>query len=99
MGSSVGVLGTDRRSKAIVTQVRQENVRLQARVERLSAEASQLRAEISTLLKEKQMRDLNDGIGTSTLRLNSPAGMSGKYEIFNTNFITQIPMYNITRTG
>ena len=79
MGSSVGVLGADRRSKTIVTQVRQENVRLQARIERLSVEASQLRAEISLLRKEKQMRqfDADDSTGNSTLRLNSPVGLNG----------------------
>ena len=54
MGSSVGVLGRDRRSKAIVTQVKQENVRLQAKVERLSTEATQLRAEIGYLRKKKE---------------------------------------------
>ena len=53
MGSSVGVLGSNRRSKAIVTQVKQENVRLQAKVERLSNEATQLRAEIGYLRKEE----------------------------------------------
>ena len=87
MGSSVGVLRSDRRSKAIVTQVRQENVRLQARVERLSLEASQLRSEMINMLKEKQMdqfdhadHDHDGGTGTSTLRLNSPASVNGKYK-------------------
>lgn len=87
MGSSVGVLRSDRRSKAIVTQVRQENVRLQARVERLSLEASQLRSEMINMLKEKQMDqfdhaddDHEGGTGASTLRLNSPASVNGKYK-------------------
>lgn len=77
MGSAVGVLGTDQRSKAVVTQVRQENVRLQARVERLSAEASQLRAEIRCLLKEKQMQNSSEDIANSTIHLNSPVEING----------------------
>lgn len=86
MGSFVGVLRSDRRSKAIVTQVRQENLRLQARVERLSLEATQLRSEMINLLKEKQMdqfdhaADHEGGTGASTLRFNSPASVNGKYK-------------------
>ena len=82
MGSSVGVLREDRRSKTIVTQVRQENVRLQARVERLSLEASQLRSEMINMPNEKQIDkfDHEGGIGTSTLRLNSPASANGKWK-------------------
>lgn len=64
MGSSVGVLGRDRRRKAIVTQVKQENVRLQAKVERLSTEATQLRAEIGYLRKEKEKGNSQDKVST-----------------------------------
>ena len=78
MGSSVGVLGSNRRSKAIVTQVKQENVRLQAKVERLSNEATQLRAEIGYLRKEKEKGNSQDKV--STIYLNhAQVDMNGLY--------------------
>lgn len=56
MGSAIGIArGTDSRNKTCVTQLRQENVRLQARIERLSAEASRLKAEINAMLKDKEL--------------------------------------------
>lgn len=61
MGSAIGIeRGADGRNKTIVTQLRQENVRLQARIERLSEESSRLKAEINTLLKEKESKAHND---------------------------------------
>ena len=64
MGSAIGIAGgTDSRNKTFVTQLRQENVRLQARIERLSAESSRLKAEINAMLKDKKLltRSINDG--------------------------------------
>lgn len=56
MGSAIGIArGVDSRNKTFVTQLRQENVRLQARIERLSAEASRLKAEINAMLKDKEL--------------------------------------------
>lgn len=56
MGSAIGIArGKDSRNKIVVTQLRQENVRLQARIERLSAEASRLKAEINAMLKDKEL--------------------------------------------
>ena len=55
MGSAIGIVrGTESRNK-IFTQLRQENVRLLARIERLSAEASRLKAEINAVLKDKEL--------------------------------------------
>ena len=60
MGSAIGIeRDADGRNKTIVTQLRQENVRLQARIERLSAESAKLKAEINTLLKEKELNACN----------------------------------------
>lgn len=67
MGSSIAVLRTDKRNRLVITQVRQENVRLQARIERLSAEATRLRAEINNLVRERQAA--HGVLGNSTLRL------------------------------
>lgn len=56
MGSAIGIVrGTESRNKIFVTQLRQENVRLLARIERLSAEASRLKAEINAMLKDKEL--------------------------------------------
>jgi len=78
MGSSVGVLGRDRRRKAIVTQVKQENIRLQAKVERLSTEATQLRAEIGYLRKEKEKGNSQDKVSTICLD-HAQVDMKGLY--------------------
>ena len=78
MGSSVGVLGRNRRSKAIVTQVKQENVRLQAKVERLSTEVTQLRAEIGYLRKEKEKGNSQDKVSTIYLD-RAQVDMNGLY--------------------
>ena len=56
MGSAVSVCkGSDARGKSqsLITQLRRENVRLQARVERLSVKGKRLNEEINTMLKEK----------------------------------------------
>jgi len=56
MGSAIGIVsGTKSRNNIFVTQLRQENVRLLARIERLSAEASRLKAEINAMLKDKEL--------------------------------------------
>lgn len=78
MGSSVGVLGRDRRRKAIVTQVKQENVRLQAKVQRLSTEATQLRAEIGYLRKENEKGNSQDKVSTIYLD-RAQVDMNGLY--------------------
>ena len=60
MGSAIGIArGPDGRNKTIVTQLRQENVRLQARIDRLSVEATRLKAEINVILKEKEQETCN----------------------------------------
>ena len=78
MGSSVGVLGINRRSNSIVTQVKQENVRLQAKVERLSNEATQLRAEIGYLRKETEKGNSQDKVSTIYLD-HAQVDMNGLY--------------------
>ncbi|XP_078382474.1 uncharacterized protein LOC144665176 [Oculina patagonica] len=71
MGSAIGIArGTDGRNKTVVTHLRQENVRLQARIERLSAESTRLKTEINTLLKEKELTTCN--IHGGHLHCNSP---------------------------
>lgn len=71
MGSAIGIAReADGRNKTVVTQLRQENVRLQARIERLSAESTRLKAEINTLLKEKELTTCN--IHGGHLHCNSP---------------------------
>ena len=56
MGTAVSLAkrSNNGRSKTFVTQLRQENVRLQARIDRLSAEAKRLKEEINTMLREKE---------------------------------------------
>ena len=50
MGSAIGIARrTESQNKTVVTQLRQENVRLRARIERLSAEGSRLKAEINAI--------------------------------------------------
>ncbi|RMX40421.1 hypothetical protein pdam_00009482 [Pocillopora damicornis] len=58
MGSAVSVgKSSDARGKSLVTQLRQENVRLQARVDRLCVEGKRLNEEINTILKEREKEE------------------------------------------
>lgn len=58
MGSAVSVdKSSDARGKSLVTQLRQENVRLQARVDRLCVEGKRLNEEINTMLKEREKEE------------------------------------------
>ena len=58
MGSAVSVgKSSDARGKSLVTQLRQENVRLQARVDRLCVEGKRLNDEISAMLKEREKEE------------------------------------------
>ena len=75
MGSAIGIArGTDSRNKTFVKQLRQENVRLQARIERLSAEASRLKAEINGMLKDKEMLTCSINEGLHVHRLSPTNG-------------------------
>lgn len=58
MGSAVSVgKSSDARGKSLVTQLRQENVRLQARVDRLCVEGKRLNEEINTMHKEREKEE------------------------------------------
>ena len=58
MGSAVSVgKSSDARGKSLVTQLRQENVRLHARVDRLCVEGKRLNEEINTMLKEREKEE------------------------------------------